>query len=491
MLNTQAVMRHFFSVLFLTVAVCVADAQTLVEAQFLGQRTAAQLIAETGVPFIQFGARYYRIQYMTSDAQGQPVLASGLLAAPISNNPDAVYPRLVYQHGTSSSKLDVPSFNVLQGGEGQIGLIFAGLGYVSFLPDYIGLGVSPGFHLYVHADTEASCALDMMRACADFCFQSAIYYNAQLFITGYSQGGHAAMALHRAVEQMGGSEFGEVTAAAHLSGPYSISGVMRDLILSDSVYFYPAYLPNTALSYQTAYGNLFGQLDEVFRMPYAAMIGQFYAGQINLGQLNARLIDSLVAREGACIPTRMLQPDIIAAVNSDPMHPINVALRDNDVYSWSPEAPTRIFYCMADDQVPFRNSIVARDTMLALGALSLVVQDLNPSANHGECVVPALTATVFFFASFQQITSLSISDLAPVFTARVFPNPAQDRLWVETPSDRTSRLWLYDARGRLAYDLGRCQGLCEIPLVGQTPGVYFLLAQSGEYQILEQIWIGR
>lgn len=467
------------------------SAQTFVEAQLLGQRTAAELIAETGVPFIQYGAKYYRIQYMTTDAQGQPVLASGLLAAPVSSHGGTIYPRLVYQHGTSSSKLDVPSFNVLQGGEGIIGLIFAGLGYVSFLPDYIGLGVSPGFHPYVHAATEASCALDMLRACVDFCADKGIYYNEQLFVTGYSQGGHAAMALHRAIEQMDGSEFGEVTAAAHLSGPYSISGAMRDLILSDSVYFYPGYLPNTALSYQTVYGNLYDQLDEVFREPYAGMIAQFYAGQINLGQLNDRLIDSLTAYEGASIPTRMLQPAMIDAVVSDPDHPINVALRDNDVYAWAPQSPTHIYYCMADDQVPFRNSLIARDTMLALGAQDLVVQDLNPTANHGECVMPALTATVFFFVPFQNITTISVSEPGLPFTVSAFPNPVRDRLWVETPSDQDARLWLYDAHGRLAYGVERCRGLCEIPVGGLAAGVYFLLAQSGEYQVLERIWIGR
>jgi dienelactone hydrolase len=137
-------------------------------------------------------------------------------------------------------------------GEGQVGLLFAGLGYVAFLPDYLGLGLtSRGFHPYVHAASEAWAALDMLRAGDQFCQQLQVAVNAQLFITGYSQGGHGAMALHRAIEKDPSNEF-TVTAAAPLSGPYSISGVMRNLILTDTVYYDPAYIPNTALSYQTA-----------------------------------------------------------------------------------------------------------------------------------------------------------------------------------------------------------------------------------------------
>ncbi len=210
------------------------------------------------------------------------------------------------------------------------------------------------------------------------------------------------MALHREMETQLNAEF-TVTAAAHLSGPYSISGVMRDLILTDKVYFYPAYLPNTILSYQTVYGNLYNQLSEVFKEPYATKINQYYTGVIDLDQLNTQLINLLVANEGASRPLKMLQPAMVQAVETDPDHPFNIALRDNDVYAWAPKAPTRIFYCTADDQVPYQNSIVARDTMTALGAANLLAQDVNATADHGTCFTPAMTSTLFFFVAYQQI----------------------------------------------------------------------------------------
>jgi len=242
-------MKKCLLIVWLALCSAALPAQNLITSTFLGSKTQAQLTSEFNVPFIQFGARYYRVTYTTLNLEGVTDTVSGLIIVP--DNASKVYPRLLYQHGTSGNKQDVPSVNVLQGGEGHIGWLFAGLGYVSLMPDYLGLGVSDDvFHPYVHAASEASVAIDMLRALPAFEAQYQIHTNEQLFLTGYSQGGHAAMALHREIETNLPGEF-TVTAAAPMSGPYSIGDVMRSLILSNDVYYYPAYIPNTALSYQT------------------------------------------------------------------------------------------------------------------------------------------------------------------------------------------------------------------------------------------------
>ncbi len=447
------------------------NAQTLVSATLLGAKTQAQLYTQfNNLPFIQYGCKYYRVAYTSPDVQGVLDTVTGLLAVP--DNAAKKYPRLVYQHGTSGSRQDVPSINVLTNGEGQFGQLFAGLGYVALLPDYLGLGnVSRGFHPYVHAESEAWVAMDMLRAVADFCAQNQIQTNDQLFVTGYSQGGHGAMALHRAIENDPAQEFA-VTAAAPMSGPYSVSGVMRDLILSDDVYYYPAYIPNTALSYQTVYGNLFNDVSEVFRPPYDALIKQFQNGTINLSNLNDQLIDLLILSEGACRPRRMLQPDIIQAITSNPNHPINIALAANDTYNdWTPKAPMRLFYCMNDDQVPFRNSLLARDSLQAVGAPNFQVQDVMPSANHGQCVVPAATATVIFFLGFQQIGTVGTDDAAAAERLNISPNPAKEAFFIQG-LPLPGQLKLLDFRGKVLLDKTLGPGSHRIALIGLPPGQY-------------------
>ncbi len=425
-----------------------ATAQSLVTSTYLGAKTKQQLITQFNVPFIQFDVKYYKITYTSKDAAGAPDTLSGLIVVP--GDDQRVYPRLVYQHGTSDCKTCVPSRYGMPGGsEGDAGLVFAGMGYIALLPDYVGMGDGRGFHPYVHAATEAAAAADMLRASDQF-LGAETARNDQLFVTGYSQGGHAAMALHREIETQLSSEF-TVTAAAHLSGPYSVSGVMRNLILSQEVYYYPAYIPNTALSYQTVYGNLYNNLTDIFKPEYAGFIQQYYDGVISLGDLNTALIQTLTAQTGASVARRMLQESAVTAVENDPENPINVALKDNDVYDWAPNAPTRIFYCTGDDQVPFMNSIVARDTMVANGAADLAATDVNTTADHGGCVVPALTQTLFFFAGFQEIgTVVNTQQPGAVYTFSVAPNPANNQLVVKGLMPDT-QLSMTDWSGRVVY----------------------------------------
>lgn len=458
------------------------NSQTLVSVTPLGTKTKAQLSSQFNLPFIQYGAKYYRITYTTTNLQGLPDTVSGLVVAP--DDASKVYPRLVYQHGTSGSKLDVPSYNVVQNGEGSIGLLFAGLGYVTLMPDYLGLGVSKGFHPYVHAASEAWVAVDMLKALPEFNSQYATHTNDQLFITGYSQGGHASMALHRAVETDSAQTF-TVTAAAHLSGPYSIGEVMRDLILSDTIYYYPAYLPNTILSYQTAYGNLFTQITDVFKAPYASKIEDFYNGSLSLDNLNTQLIALLTSNEGSSRPIRMLQPDLVQEVMTDPAHPFNVALRDNNVYAWAPAKPTRIFYCMADDQVPYRNSIVARDTMLARGAANLVATDVNSTADHGGCVTPALTNTLFFFATYQVVGVYTASRELAVQPLDFQPNPANSYLLLKgMPTG--ARVRIFDLSGRQQMESLIAAEEQQLDVSGLDNGLYLLTCQ-----FKGRIWQGK
>ncbi len=418
------------------------SAQQLVSSGLVGTRTRAQLQSQFGF-FIQNGIKMYRITYVTPDIHGIPDTASGLLVVPDRNIP-STYPLLCYQHGTVASRTDVPSN--LQGGW-ELAAVFGGMGYVTAAPDYLGLGESRGFHPYVHAETEASAALDMLFAVREYAAENDVFLNDQLFVSGYSQGGHAAMALHRSIELDHSDQF-TVTAAAHMSGPYSISGAMRDKILSDEPYFFAAYLPFTVLSYDLAYG-LFDDIEEYFKQPYADMITQFYNEDIDLGMLNDMLIDQLELEHGASITKYMFQDSVLQAVIDNPNHPANVALRANDVYEWAPVASTRLYYCQADDQVTYRNSIIADSVMTTvLGALGVDAVNVNPNANHGGCVQPAVTAAIFFFAQLQNISGSN--EVAETDRLAIYPNPAGERFWVKNAPDG-AQLQLLGIDGRVAY----------------------------------------
>src|SRR5690606_21394525 len=281
-----------------------------------------------------------------------PDTASGLLVLP-KVPAGTPLPIVMFEHGTTSGPTDVPS--QLRGGY-EAAMAYAAFGFITLAPDYLGLGDSRGFHPYVHAATEASASLDMLNAGLEYLDFNEPEWDANyLFISGYSQGGHASMALHKEVQDFWSFVY-PVTAATHMSGPYSISGVMKDLILSDESYGNPAYIAYIVLGYEVIY-DLFDTVGDIFKDPYAGDIDSFYQGQITLGALNSRLLQEL-ALGGNTVIKRMLHDSIVNILENVPDDPINLALLDNDTYNWAPEAPTRLYYCGADEQVPFENSII-------------------------------------------------------------------------------------------------------------------------------------
>lgn len=475
MKSTSLYLSFLLSVCFsLTIS-----AQTLVSISYKGQRSQATLTQQYGF-LIQNGVELWKITYTTPDVFNQLDTASGLLILPVREE-TTVYPTLIYQHGTVDGPQDVPSN--LQGGY-QLGLVFGGLGYVTLAPDYLGAGTSRGFHPYVHAASEASAAVDMLRAVRGHASQIDLLLNDQLFVTGYSQGGHASMALHQALELELADEI-NLTAASHLSGPYDISGVMRELMVSEEPYNFLAYLPNTYLSYNYVYG-FYDNLEQFFKPAYTTAIRNFYEGNIGLNNLNNFLISSLTNEYGAPIARYMLQDSIVTILeNADPDHPVIQALANNDTYNWAPQQPTRIFYCTADDQVKYRNSIVADSVMQALGAVDLITFDVNPAADHGACVEPAVIQTALFFSGFADWTvgtTEKWNDLA----VNIFPNPASDKLQIHD-LEEDAEVRMLNQQGQLMLQQALPAGQQELKINSLSPGVYWLQIRTKTGQAVRKI----
>lgn len=466
-------MKRLFTIIFGCVLLAIAmrvNAQQLISSEYKVMISQAQLALQYG-PLIQNGVRLYKITYATPDAFGQPDTASGLLVVPI--RPGFTLPLLCYQHGTLDGPHDAPS--ALAGGY-QLAVVFGGLGYVTAAPDLLGIGVSRGFHPYVHARTTASASLDMLRAVKQYAAENALSLNNQLFITGYSQGGYSAMALYKDIQENHAAEF-TVTAAAPMSGPYSISGVMRDAILSDQVYFYPAYVPNTLLSYNYIY-NIYGSTQQYLKEPYATMAQNYFDRQITLSQLNGMLIQQLTTDFGASIARNMLQDSVVAAVIANPDHPVNMALRDNDLHNWTPQAPTRLYYCRADDQVNYRNSVVADSVMRLNGAPNLQALDVNTNADHGGCVQPAVFNTAFFFGQYQSITVTTSTSATPVLeNVRLSPNPAHSFFRVEN-APIGALLEVFDHSGRQLKAQAIQNTVQQVETTGMSKGVHFVRISS-------------
>lgn len=412
--------------LFLYAKPAVAQ-DVMVDYTFLGSRTKFELLPIFG-QLVDYDINLYKIRYKTLDLHNQLDTASGLLVLPQVPAGTSL-PLVVYGHGTTSGPTDVPS--QLRGGF-EVAMAYAGFGFATVAPDYLGLGDSRGFHPYIHAATEASASLDMLFASFEYLeFNGPNFDPKYLFLAGYSQGGHASMALHKEIDDFW-SIIIPVTAATHMSGPYSISGVMRDRVLSNDSYGFPSYIAYICLSYNEVY-NIYADLREVFKEPYATSVESFYNGNITLSALNSQLLADLNAG-GSTVVKRMFHDSIISELENNLDHPLNLALQANDTYNFAPESPTRLYYCGGDQQVAPRNSIIADSVMNALGATDTEALNLNPNFDHGPCVFPAVLSSIDFFKSF--ITT-GIENLDPeAAELKVYPNPSFSEVTIDWDAAR-------------------------------------------------------
>lgn len=385
---------------------------------------------------IQYEIDIYKIVYWTLNAQGNGLtFASGAVMIP------KMYPcgstLVLYNHATVIYDEGLPSD---LGEESTIGLPFATAGYVVAMADYLGLGESPGRHPFIHAKSEATCGVDMLRATRTLCANLSAPLNEQLFIGGYSQGAHVSMAQFEEIQTLHDTEF-TVTGVAVGGGPYDLSNTMRQFFFSGTpsvtTSYYFAYM---MLAYQEVYGNLYNDLSEVFVAPYDTEIPLIF--QRNSSQSGINL---------PAVATTMLQPSYVQAVQADSMHPFNVALRDNDLYDWSPQSPLRMFYCEGDDVVPFQNSLIAKDSMLANNAPNVDAISVGPNNDHNTCILPAFLQIKIFVDSRRENCSTAIES-AQSIGLRITPNPFSRQLKLDWQNADIQSVKLITLEAKVVYE---------------------------------------
>src|SRR5438034_7630161 len=171
---------------------------------------------------VRYGMAAYDVRYRTVDADGQPVVASGLVAFP-EGGPHTL-PLVSYGHGTTATRNDVPSTFGLGPARSVQGRwtaeLFASAGFAVSLPDYVGMGTGTGPIQYLVAKSEMSASADLLLAARTLTGRLHRALQPGVLVTGFSQGGAAAMALGRALSSGGVPGF-RLRALAPISGPRS------------------------------------------------------------------------------------------------------------------------------------------------------------------------------------------------------------------------------------------------------------------------------
>lgn len=344
---------------------------------------------------INYDVAVYEVIYSMPWHDGTPVKASGLYYVPQKSTTVVTkkkkreategHPMVCYHHGTQVYK----DRKVRLGGELAICVGFATDGYLVARPDYIGLGKGEGHHLYHHIETQAGATIYLLRAIEAMNKELEIQQNEQLFVTGYSQGGHASLSFHKTVQKSYKEEF-TITASAPMSGAYDLGGVQEGAMFKP--YSHPGYLPYLIFSYNEIY-NLYDDPKELLIAPYDSLLPPLYTGEYTMHYIN-RLLPN--------VPQDILQPVMIARYKTEPEFAFKKALKENSVHDWKPESPVLFCYCEADEQVNYQNSVVTYDRMQELGAQNLRLKRVNKHLGHVDCAAFAAIHSKLFFDSFRK-----------------------------------------------------------------------------------------
>jgi pimeloyl-ACP methyl ester carboxylesterase len=333
----------------------------------------------------------YKLTYYTPDASGELIVASGLVCLPGAKS--GGNPVLSYQHGTIFQDRDAPS-RFLTSKDAILGAVFAALGYIAVLPDYVGYGDSTDrLHPYVHADTLASATVDMNRAARKFLAQAGFASNGQLFLAGYSEGGYATLATQRLMEQKLASEF-PVTASEPGAGPYDLTGTTLSVLGLPSQP-QPAFTGFLLKSYDSLY-NSPSQLTSYFSATYAGAANTYFGGGFTKDEISTALGGKNVST------SELFKPGFLASYLGSGETALKGHIRDNDIYDWAPAVPTRLFHGVDDDTVPYANATTAMTAMIGNGSTSVSVVDCDAggaATTHENCGRPYALDMIAFFSS--------------------------------------------------------------------------------------------
>jgi fermentation-respiration switch protein FrsA (DUF1100 family) len=343
---------------------------------------------------IDDGFDTYKVTYCTVDAVlprrsiARPTIATGNLSVPRRSGRLST---VVYLHGTAVSFYDAPSnpnvfgeFN--ENGESFDGppssAIFAGGGFIYIAPDYLGLGDSTApRHRYFHAATEASSALDLLAASRFVLRKLRVRRDDELFTFGFSQGGHAALALQRQLQ----NEQVEVTATAAVGAVFDVERFFLSSIADRTTVTLSLYVSYLLLAYDDIY-DVHGRPAEVFRQPYASTV----PGLFDM----AHFFDDVLAGLPAT-SRELLRPAYYAEVRSDPNYPLRVRLRENALDRWRPAAPIRVYHSPEDEEVFFEDLLASVKRLRHRGA-AVTIETL-PGLDHVNSWSQAMPRAVRYF----------------------------------------------------------------------------------------------
>jgi hypothetical protein len=311
---------------------------------------------------VRYGVDAFQLVYRTVDADRRPTIASGLVALP--RNGTRSLRTVSYTHGTELNRTDAPSL-WRDGWSVAPALTYASAGFAAVAPDYLGLGLGPGFHPFLDVPSETTASLDLLRAARTFVASRDRRLDRDVLVTGFSQGATAATSLAQLLQERGDKWF-RLGAVAPIAGAYDVRGVELPALLDGTVPppYNVGYTAYVIVAWNRLHG-LYSRPDEVFAAPYADKVEGLYDGLRTGEDLGKTLPMSLEELYSPCGLDLLRHPSGRFAT----------ALAQHDAAGdrLRPGVRVRLIVSPGDDQVPRANSEHYLAKLRASGVDSAIV----------------------------------------------------------------------------------------------------------------------
>ena len=349
-----------------------------------------------------YGYKAYKIPYTTTDEEGNSVKVSGLMVVPTgvpSAMSQAGFSLVSDSHGTIFANAEAPT--VIAGGtnspDGSSIILTSLFAFVTLQADYIGFGDSNDhYHPFILKKSLANTTVDFIIAAKEFAANNAINLNGQLFLTGYSEGGYAAMAALEKIEQEGQLQ---VTMTAPMAGPYAVDAMAMG-VLSQPTLSVPSFMADLGYAYANAYDE---DVANVINEPYASKLEDLFDGSKTRSEIDPELTTVTTGSEG------LFNPALVNDFFTDPDNWFKKAVQENDVHNWVPQTAVRLVHCIGDEVIPYAISELTEGTMKAMSGDTAnvavvpvevaITQDPATTVRYGhsECgpVAYGVAATIF------------------------------------------------------------------------------------------------
>lgn len=255
--------------------------------------------------------------------------------------------------------------------------------WIVIMPDYPGLGddvdedypymVADDFQLYLGKYIEA--------AVNNQDWISKKEWNQELCIGGYSQGGYVALVVASGL--LGYGNLGDkLKWCWPAGGPYSLSKVMRQIMLANKPYFTLSFLPLTLEGYYEYYGKRSFLSPEIVFGEDGENI--FYI--INESSDSSEADQQLKQyTNGKMIPSLLLTEHFAELLGKD-YSEVTDLLRENDAFRHCPDKLsfiTTLFHHSKDNVVPYENAVIASEKLdIDIVDLKLLLLDDSSENKH-------------------------------------------------------------------------------------------------------------